>query len=225
MPVPTSGSAASRPIFAAHAYRNTRTDDLWPGGGSRGRQGPCRTIAHDFTPPARRAAHPASARSPCVAGQKPGPSSPRTSSRADRRAGLPSPPLSWHVPVKLSIVGGEPVTALTSGREDAGDGAWLRTIARSNVGQTGYYRTLYPAAAAEQLRANFTPHRPARRIWPRLTTNWSCRKPATSRWPIGLDLVAAIPVSGAGPSFSRSANSYWAGLYKEVRQRCRRLSA
>jgi aminopeptidase N len=116
------------------------------------------------------------------------------------------------VPVRLSVVGGQPVTALTSGRETQvtvpGCGPLL-----TNVGQTGYYRTLYPAAAAEQLRANFTRIDPLDEyglVHDQLELSEAGYQPMAT----ALDFVAAIPLS-ARPELLSLGNSYWAGLYRQ----------
>ena len=192
----------------AHAYRNTRTDDLWRAVEAAGARG-LTQIAHDFTlqpgVPLIRVG-PAS----CAAGQSRVVLT-QDEFSSDRKPGSFAP-LTWHVPVKLSVVGGKPVTALTSGRETQvtvpGCGPLL-----ANVGQTGYYRTLYPAAAAEQLRANFTRIDPLDEyglVHDQLELSEAGYQPMA----IGLDLVAAIPVP-ARPELLSLGNSYWAGLYKE----------
>ena len=132
------------------------------GGGSRGRQGPCANRPR-LHAPARRAAHP---RRRGLLRCRPEPGHPHPGRVLER------PEAGLLCAAQLARAG-QAVDRrrgaghrLDLGARDAGDGAWLRTIARERrtdrllsdplSGRGG-------GAASRQLHA----HRPARRIWPR----------------------------------------------------------
>ena len=184
----------------AHAYRNTRTDDLWRAVEAAGAKG-LTQIAHDFTlqpgvPLIRVGAV------TCEAGQ----------SRviltqdefsSDRKPGSFAP-LSWHVPVRLR---GRRTAGDRShrGARDAGDGAGLRAAARERRADRLLPHAL-PRGGGGAAPRRLHAHRPARRIWPR-------QRPARAvggRLPADGD--RARPRRGdsgsmRGPSFSRSATA------------------
>ena len=191
----------------AHSYQNTRTDDLWravEGAGAKG----LTQIAHDFTlqpgvPLIRVGAV------SCDAGQS------RVTLiqdefSADRKPGTFTP-LSWHVPVRIGVVGGQPVTAVTSGRETEvtvpGCGPIL-----ANAGQTGYYRTLYPAASVEQLRAGFTSIDPVDG-YGLVADQLALSRAGYQPMGVGLDFAAAIPAS-APPELLSLGVGVWTGMYR-----------
>jgi aminopeptidase N len=191
----------------AHEYQNTRTDDLWravEGAGAKG----LTQIAHDFTlqpgvPLIRVGAV------TCDAGQS------RVTLlqdefSADRKAGSFTP-LSWHVPVRIAVVGAQPVTVVTSGRETQVSVPGCGPIL-ANAGQAGYYRTLYPAASAEQLRSDFARIDPVDEfglVADQLALSRSGYQPMG----IGLDFAAAIP-SSAPPELLSLGVGVWTGLYR-----------
>jgi aminopeptidase N len=63
-------------------------------------------------------------------------------------------PLGWHVPVRAMTLGGKVATVVTQGRETRLDVPGCGPLIL-NAGQTGYYRSLYQPAVAQQLRAAF----------------------------------------------------------------------
>ena len=192
----------------AHQYQNTRTDDLWHAEEAAGANG-LTQIAHDFTlqpgvPLIRVGAV------TCDAGRS------RVSLiqdefSADRKPGSFTP-LSWHVPLRVAIVGGQPVTAVTEGRETQvtvpGCGPLL-----VNAGQTGYYRSLYPAAAAEQLRADFTRIDPVDELG-LVRDQQALSEAGYQPMGIGLDFTAAIPTD-ARPELQSVGLGTWTGLYRQ----------
>jgi aminopeptidase N len=192
----------------AHSYQNTRTDDLWRAVEAAGAKG-LTQIAHDFTlqpgvPLIRVGAV------TCDAGQS-HVALVQDEFSADRKPGSFAP-LSWHVPVRVAVVGGQPVTAVTSGRETQvtvpGCGPLLL-----NAGQSGYYRTLYPAAAAEQLRANFGRIDPLDE-YGLVNDQIELSEAGYQPMGIGLDFAAGIPTS-ARPELVGLGDGYWTGLYRD----------
>ena len=191
----------------AHAYQNTRTDDLWRAVEAAGAKG-LTQIAHDFTlqpgvPLIRVGAV------TCDAGQS------RVTLiqdefSADRKPGSFTP-LSWHVPIRVAVVGGHPVTAVTSGRQTRvtvpGCGPLLL-----NAGQTGYYRSLYPAAAAEQLRADFGKIDPLDE-YGLVSDQTALSQAGYQPMGIGLDFAASIPTS-ARPELQSLGIEYWTRVYE-----------
>jgi aminopeptidase N len=192
----------------AHEYQNTRTDDLWHAEEAAGAKG-LTQIAHDFTlqpgiPLIRVGAV------TCNAGQS------RVTLiqdefSADRKPGSFTP-LSWHVPLRVAVVGGQPVTAVTSGRETEvtvpGCGPLL-----VNAGQTGYYRSLYPAPAAEQLRANFSRIDPIDE-YGLVADQFALSEAGYQPMGAALDLAAAIPTA-ARPELQSLGVGTWTGLYRD----------
>jgi len=192
----------------AHEYQNTRTDDLWHAEEAAGAKG-LTQIAHDFTlqpgvPLIRVGAV------TCDSGRS------RVSLiqdefSADRKPGSFTP-LSWHVPLRVAVVGGQPVTAVTAGRETQvtvpGCGPLL-----VNAGQTGYYRSLYPAAAAEQLRADFERIDPVDE-YGLVRDQLALFEAGYQPMGIGLDFTAAIPTN-ARPELQSQGLGTWTGLYRE----------
>ena len=192
----------------AHQYQNTRTDDLWRAVEAAGAKG-LTQIAHDFTlqpgvPLIRVGAV------SCGAGQS-HVTLIQDEFSADRKSGSFSP-LNWRVPVRIETIGSQPVTAVTSGRETQvtvpGCGPLL-----VNAGQSGYYRTLYPAAATDQLRSNFTRIDPLDE-YGLVDDQLALSEAGYQPMGIGLDLAAAIPTS-ARPELQSLGVGYWTGLYRD----------
>jgi aminopeptidase N len=191
----------------AHAYRNTRTDDLWQAVERSGATG-LTQMAHDFTlQPGVPLIRVGEAR--CEAGQTVA-TLVQDEFSVDRKPGSFTP-LSWHVPVTASTVGGTPVTVVTQGRETAlkvpGCGALLL-----NSGQTGYYRSLYQPAGAEALRSAFGQLNPVDQYG--LIADQVALATANYQ-PMGvaLDLVSQIPAD-ASPEMIGLGLGYWGGLYR-----------
>lgn len=191
----------------AHAYRNTRTDDLWRAVEAAGATG-LTQMAHDFTlqpgvPLIRVGA------SACQGGAT-RVTLVQDEFSADRKPGS-FQPLSWHVPVRAMTVGGTPVTAITQGRETTldvpGCGALLL-----NAGQTGYYRSLYQPAQSEALRASFASLDPLDQYG--LIADQAALAEANYQ-PMGvaLNLVDALPLD-ARPELISLGLGTWSGLYR-----------
>ncbi|MFZ2995230.1 M1 family metallopeptidase [Sphingobium sp.] len=140
--------AGIRAYMQRHAYGNTVTDDLWKAVEGAGAKGLV-AIAHDFTSqPGIPLVKVESAQ--CQGGQTVLTLSQGEYSR-DRKD---KTPLSWNVPVMAQTVGGTPQRLILKGKGQVsvpGCGAYL-----VNAGQTGYYRSLYPAANVKALAKDFT---------------------------------------------------------------------
>ena len=192
----------------AHQYQNTRTDDLWHAEEAAGAKG-LTQIAHEFTlqpgvPLIRVGAV------TCNGGQSTVTLT-QDEFSADRKSGSFTP-LSWHVPMRVGVVGGQPATAVTNGRQTQvtvpGCGPIL-----VNSGQTGYYRSLYPAAAADQLRASFARIDPVDQ-YGLVADQMALSEADYQPMSIGLDFASAIPAS-ARPELLSLGNGIWTGLYRD----------
>ena len=137
-----------RSYMKAHAYGNTVTDDLWKAVEGAGATGLV-SIAHDFTSkPGIPLVKVDSAQ--CRGGNTLLQLSQSEFSR-DRKD---KAPLSWNVPVKAQILGGQEQRLILKGQGQMtlpGCGAYV-----INAGQTGYYRSLYPQANVKALAKDFT---------------------------------------------------------------------
>ena len=138
-----------RAYMKAHAYSNTKSDDLWRAiEKSAGK--PITAVAHDFTlqpgVPMIRLASVA-----CKAGK-----SLIVLSQSEFSRDQPNKkPLRWRVPVVMQIgVGQKPVTALVSSGKTSVTVAGCGPVL-INAGQAGYYRTAYAPAAFKALAAGF----------------------------------------------------------------------
>ncbi|WP_114226804.1 MULTISPECIES: M1 family metallopeptidase [Sphingomonas] len=191
--------------IAKHAYGNTRTDDLWSAVEGAGAPGLTR-IAHDFT------------LQPGVPLIRVGPATcSGGATRAtltqdqyseDRRGKLK--PLSWHVPVRATTVGG-PATALVT----AGRTATLSTPGCGpllvNAGQTGYYRTLYQPQQLAALTQAFG-RLSAVDQYGLLNDNSALSRSGYLPVAPSLDLLAAVPAN-AQRKVTASALAKWLDLY------------
>jgi aminopeptidase N len=191
----------------AHAYRNTRTDDLWKAVEAAGATG-LTQMAHDFTlqpgvPLIRVGA------ATCQGGVTHATLT-QDEYSADRKPGS-FQPLSWHVPVRATTVGGKPVTVITQGRETQitvpGCGALLL-----NAGQTGYYRSLYQPAGAALLLSSFNSLDPLDQ-YGLIADQTSLSAANYQPMGIALDFVNAIPVN-ARPELLSLGLGEWSGLYQ-----------
>ena len=142
--------AGIRDYIAKHQYRNTRTEDLWAAMERAGATG-LATIARDFT---NQPGVPLIKVGPvqCSAGQTVTTISQSQFSN-DQRDAVAANPLRWHVPVPATAGGA--VTRLVTNGPTAqltapGCGPLLL-----NVGQTGYFRTLYQAPQLQALQGAF----------------------------------------------------------------------
>ncbi len=136
-----------RAYMKAHAYGNTVTDDLWKAVEGAGAKGLV-SIAHDFT------SQPGIPLVKVDAAQCQGGNTVLTLSQGEfSRDARDKTPLKWNVPVKAQTLGGEAQRLILQGNGKVtlpGCGAYV-----VNAGQTGYYRSLYPAANVKALAKDF----------------------------------------------------------------------
>ncbi|NIJ15717.1 M1 family metallopeptidase [Sphingobium vermicomposti] len=137
-----------RSYMKAHAYGNTVTDDLWKAVEGAGATGLV-AIAHDFTSkPGIPLVKVDSAQ--CSGGN----TLLRLSQSEFSRDRKDKVPLSWNVPIKAQVLGGQEQRLILKGQGQMtlpGCGAYV-----INAGQTGYYRSLYPQANVKALAKDFT---------------------------------------------------------------------
>ena len=198
--------AGIRKYIAAHAYRNTRTRDLWSAVEAAGAQG-LTTIATDFT---TQPGIPLIAVGPsqCVNGNSVATLT-QSQFSADRRQEVAARPLSWHVPVRASA-GGAGVQVVTTGRTTQlsvpGCGPLL-----VNAGQAGYYRTLYTARQAAALAGAF-PRLSAVDQYGLIADNMELSETGYQPMASGLDILNALP-GEANPKVAQRAVERWGSLY------------
>jgi aminopeptidase N len=194
-----------RRYVAAHAYRNTRTTDLWAAQEAAGARGLTR-IAKDFT---TQPGIPLIAVGParCVGGATVTTLTQGQFS-ADRRADVSARPQSWHVPVRASA-GGQQAQVVTQGRTTQlsvpGCGPLL-----VNAGQTGYYRTLYAPAEAARLTAAVPQLAPVDQygvIADSMTLSTTGYQPMA----VGLGFLDAMPANG-----NADVTQHVVGLWDEL---------
>jgi len=185
-----------REYIAAHKLKNTVTDDLW-NAVEHAADKPVTAIAHDFTlqpgvPLIRVEA------AECVDG-----SSRVTLQQEEFSRDQPKKnPLSWRVPVIASTLGGAEVRTLVTG------GAGTLTVPGCepliiNSGQTGYYRTLYPAAQLERLKSVYAKLNPADQIG-LLADNWGLGLAGYESAAQAFDLIEEISPEAADELWSRA---------------------
>jgi aminopeptidase N len=194
-----------RRYVAAHAYRNTRTTDLWAAQEAAGAKG-LTTIATDFT---TQPGIPLITVGPaqCVSGATVATLTQGQFS-ADRRAEVSASPQSWHVPVRASA-GGQEAQVVTQGRTTRlsvpGCGPLL-----VNAGQTGYYRTLYTPQEAAALTAAVPKLAPVDQygvIADSMTLSTTGYQPMA----VGLAFLDSLPANG-----SADVTQHVVGLWDEI---------
>jgi aminopeptidase N len=198
-----------RSYIASHAYRNSRTTDLWAAVEAAGARG-LTTVATDFTT------------QPGIPLMAVGPTECRNGSTlvtltqgqfsADRRQEIAANPRSWHVPVKATA-GGLPAQMVTAGRTSQlsvpGCGPLLL-----NPGQHGYYRTLYTAQQAQALAARLPQLAPVDQyglIADSVVLSLAGYQPMET----GLGLLAAMPAGGSAKVIQRVVTR-WDDLYDRL---------
>jgi aminopeptidase N len=197
-----------RAYMQAHAHGNTQTDDLWnavEGAGAKG----LTTIAHDFTSqPGIPLVKVDSAT--CKGNVTTLTFSQGQYSRDDKDGA----PLSWHVPVIAQTVGGETRRLILKGTgtiELPGCGAYI-----VNAGQSGYYRSLYPAANIAALAKSFATLSSIDQMG-LLADNWQIGQAGYQPMGLSLDLIAAVPASASPvvlaeiPSYLKASRDMFEG--------------
>ncbi len=198
-----------RSYMARHAYRNTRTSDLWAALEQAGAKG-LTAIAQDFT---TKPGIPLIEVGPsqCVNGRTVATVT-QTQFSNDQRQQVLAGPLSWHVPVRAAA-GGEPAQLITNARttriEAPGCGVLL-----INPGQTGYFRTLYAPAQAAAIRAAYAKINPVDQYG---LLSDALALSGAGYQPMGraLDLLAAVPADAHGKVFAKALTS-WTDLYQQL---------
>ena len=196
-----------RRYMKTHAFRNTRTDDLWAAVEGAGAKG-LTAVARQFTTqPGVPLIRLASVR--CEGGQTTLELQ-QSQFASDRREAVGARPLSWSVPVRASVNGGPVVQVVTSGpttrMQVPGCGAVLL-----NAGQTGYYRTMYDPASAAALLGGFARLSPADQYGELSNAN-SLSNTGYQPMARALDLLAALPQDANG-RVAAWAVARWAGLH------------
>ncbi|MEO8724072.1 MAG: M1 family metallopeptidase, partial [Sphingobium sp.] len=196
-----------RAYMKAHAYGNTQTDDLWAAVEGAGAKG-LTTIAHDFTSqPGIPLVRVDSAT--CANGQTRLVLSQSEFSR-DNKAAKDQTPLRWHVPVRAQVLGGEAGSIVLDGKgtlDLPGCGAYV-----INAGQSGYFRSLYPAANMSALAQNFS-KLPSIDQLGLLADNWQLAQGNYQPIDGALDLVNAVGAT-ASDAVLQSLPDYMTASYK-----------
>jgi aminopeptidase N len=195
--------AGIRSYMKAHAYGNTVTDDLWKAVEGAGAKGLV-SIAHDFTSqPGIPLVTVESAQ--CQGGQTVLSLSQGEYSR-DAKGKVP---LKWNVPVMAQTMGGAPQRLILAGKGQMvlpGCGAYV-----VNAGQTGYYRSLYPAANVQALAKDFTKLASIDQTG-LLADNFQLGLGGYQPIGLALDLIDAVPVT-ASPAVLAEVPGYLDSVY------------
>ncbi|MGD9810642.1 MAG: M1 family metallopeptidase [Sphingobium sp.] len=180
-----------RAYMDKHAYGNTVTSDLWSAVENAGATG-LSVIAKDFTTqPGIPLVKVESAK--CEGGMTTLALSQGEFSR-DENVEKGGSSLSWHVPIKAQVVGGDVKTMILEGKGTIavpGCGAYV-----INVGQAGYYRSLYPAKNVSALASGFTELPPIDQAG-LLADNWQLGLGGYQPFAQALDLVDAVPADAS----------------------------
>ena len=192
-----------RSYMKAHAYGNTVTDDLWKAVEGAGAKGLV-SIAHDFT------SKPGIPLVKVDSAQCQGGNTLLTLSQGEfSRDKKDKTPLRWNVPVMAQTIGGAPQRLILQGKGQMtlpGCGAYV-----VNAGQTGYYRSLYPAANVEALAAGFT-KLPAIDQTGLLADNFQLGLGGYQPMGLALDLIDAVPAT-ATPAVLAQVPGYLDSAY------------
>ncbi|RJG52169.1 M1 family peptidase [Sphingobium terrigena] len=192
-----------RSYMKAHAYGNTVTDDLWKAVEGAGAKGLV-SIAHDFTSqPGIPLVTVESAQ--CQSGQ----TVLSLSQGEYSRDAKGKTPLKWNVPVMAQTIGGAPQRLILQGKGQMvlpGCGAYV-----VNAGQTGYYRSLYPAANVQALAKDFTRLASIDQTG-LLADNFQLGLGGYQPIGLALDLIDAVPVS-ASPAVLAEVPGYLDSAY------------
>ncbi len=188
--------AGVRRYLHAHAYGNTRTDDLWTAVEAEAGK-PVTSIAHQFTlQPGVPLIRVESA--DCAAGQTRLALSQGefTMDRPDKLAAR------WQVPV-IASAGGAAATLLIS------DGKGEATLAGCgpvvvNQGQAGYYRTLYTPALFSRLAGSYAGLAAVDQLGV-MSDAWALGLTGQQPASDALDLVAALPIGSPAELWQRAA--------------------
>jgi aminopeptidase N len=186
-----------RDYIATYRLKNAITDNLWDAV-ERAAGQPVAAIAHEFT------------RQPGVpliqveAAECTGGSTKVTLRQGEFSRDNPKKePLRWRVPVIASTLGSTEVRTLVT------DGSGTLNVPGCepliiNSGQTGYYRTLYPPALLNRLKAAYGKLKPVDQIG-LLADNWGLGLAGYEPASTALDFIDAIPFDANAELWSRAA--------------------
>lgn len=195
--------AGIQSYMKAHAYGNTVTDDLWKAVEGAGAKGLV-SIAHDFT------SKPGIPLVKVDSAQCQGGNTLLTLSQGEfSRDQKDKAPLKWNVPVKAQVLGGEAQRLILQGAGTMtlpGCGAYV-----VNAGQTGYYRSLYPAANVTALAKDFTKLASIDQNG-LMADNWQLGLGGYQPMGLALDLIDAVPAT-ASPAVLAEVPGYLNGAY------------
>ncbi|MCB2014019.1 MAG: M1 family metallopeptidase [Sphingobium sp.] len=176
-----------RAYMKKHAYGNTVTSDLWSAVEAAGAAG-LSEIAHDFTTqPGIPLVTVGAAQ--CANGMTTLSLSQGEFSR-DMKEAKDEAPLKWHVPIKAQVTGHEAKNMILEGTgtlQLPGCGSYV-----VNLGQAGYYRSLYPAANVTALAKDFTKLASIDQSG-LLADNWQLGLGGYQPMAQALDLLDAVP--------------------------------
>lgn len=180
-----------RAYMKRHAYGNTQTRDLWAAVESAGAKG-LSVIADDFTTKPGIPLVKVDA-AQCVNGTTRLSLSQGEFSR-DAKDAKDAAPLRWHVPVRAQVTGQAERALVLDGTASIdlpGCGAYV-----INVGQAGYYRSLYPAENMTALARDFTAL-PSIDQLGLLADNWQLGLGGYQPMNRALDLIGAVPATAS----------------------------
>ncbi|MBU0659037.1 MAG: M1 family metallopeptidase [Alphaproteobacteria bacterium] len=192
-----------RSYMKAHAYGNTVTDDLWKAVEGAGAKGLV-AIAHDFT------SQPGIPLVTVESAQCQGGQTVLILSQGEySRDAKGKAPLKWNVPVMAQTIGGAPQRLILQGKGQMtlpGCGAYV-----VNAGQTGYYRSLYPAANVQALAKDFTKLASIDQTG-LLADNFQLGLAGYQPIGLALDLIDAVPMA-ASPAVLAEVPGYLDSAY------------
>jgi aminopeptidase N len=199
-----------RRYIKAHAYGNTVSDDLWREVEAAAGQ-PITAIAHDFT---LQPGVPLIRVQSAVCGE--GKTALHLTQGEFSRDRPDKKPLTWRVPVTVkSLRAGDAVRlVVTGGKADVNVPGCGPIIV--NAGQTGYYRTLYPAPQFAQIATNFASAPPIDQLGI-LSDSWALGLAGQQSATDFLTLAVATPANADPQVWGKIAavfhrlNEYYAG--------------
>jgi aminopeptidase N len=192
-----------RAYVKAHAYANTRTDDLWSAVEAAGAKG-LTSIAHDFT---RQPGVPLIkvVSAACAAGNTELVLEQGEFSR-DRKARAEQTPLRWNVPVLAQTVGGSVVrTVVSAGKARMTVPGCAPLVL--NAGQSGYYRVLYTPDMMMSLNKVFA-QLPAVDQLGVLNDNLRLSYADYQPMTVSLDLLSAVPQTASQKVLEDAVDTY-----------------
>lgn len=192
-----------RAYMKAHAYGNTVTSDLWKAVEGAGATGLV-SIANDFT------SKPGIPLVKVDSAQCQGGNTVLTLSQGEfSRDRKDKTPDTWNVPVMAQTVGSAPQRLILQGKGTVtlpGCGAYI-----VNAGQTGYYRSLYPAANMAALAKDFTRLSSMDQIG-LMADNFQLGLGGYEPIGLALDLIDAVPAK-ASPAVLAEVPGYLSSSY------------